>query len=990
MGPGNVKETRKRKEKGKKKQINLATWNVRGTYTPGSIKELISEFKRYKIEVMAIQETKQMGSDIVEIEDVILYKSGGENRLLGTGFMILKALKEKVINFKPISERMCAIRLKGKNRNISILNVHALSEEKEEENKDIWYEQLEKEYDRLHKHDIKILMGDWNAKIGKEDMYKRTVGNHSKHENTNENGQRVIGFAMGRNMVIRSTQIQRKEIYKDTWISPDKKTVNQIDHVIIGRNDMELITNVRSMRGAEANSDHYLVKVVCKNILEEKQMKQLNRRTIRKYDMSKLEKEDNRNRYEKEINRRFNGLETKTQIEEMWKDIKNTILATNETVIPKGKESKQGKEWFDDECRKMFEEIRKLRQEILTNNDNNILEQYKEKRKQMKMICRRKKREYNERKLKVIEENFKNKEIRSFYQEVKKMGKQWHNGRSSYITNKEGIMECEPGRVSEVWRLYFQELLNGEEDYEEEQTQEMEEDNVRIAAPTREEVNNIIKGLKSNKSPGESAITAEMLKCGGIELHQRLYDLITNIWEKVKMPEDWSSALICPLHKKGDKMQCENYRGIALLEVCYKILAQIVRKRLVSYSEEIIGEYQAGFRGGRSITDQIFVLKEIQASCYEYKIPLFAIFIDYKQAYDSVDRRRMYEALREMGIPKKLIMLIRMTLQVTKNKIMWNGNKSENFETRKGLRQGDPMSTVLFNLVLEKIIRNTKIKVNEVIYSNEHQCLAYADDLTIVAKSKKELIQIVKQLGGEGKKFGLEINQEKTKYMVMGETEAEEEQLMFQTYDGKNYSFEKVKTFTYLGVKIQDNGHEEQEIKARIAKGNQKYGSLRTLLKSHYVSRKTKIRIYKTVIRPTTTYASETWIINKDTESRLERWERKMLRAIYGGINTPEGWRRRTNKEIERLYDEPSIIVCIKAQRLKWLGHVERMARRRTARMALFRRPIGKRKKGRPRKRWYENAEEDLKSLNVADWRSRAKDRKTWKDVVKRFIEKRK
>lgn len=81
-----------------------------------------------------------------------------------------------------------------------------------------------------------------------------------------------------------------------------------------------------------------------------------------------------------------------------------------------------------------------------------------------------------------------------------------------------------------------------------------------------------------------------------------------------------------------------------------------------------------------------------------------------------------------------------------------------------------------------------------------------------------------------------------------------------------------------------------------------------------YVSKKTKIRIYKTVIRPTATYACQTWVLKKSEIDLLERWERKIQRAIYGGVKIDGQWRRRNNKELEELYNEPKITTAIKAQ----------------------------------------------------------------------------
>lgn len=176
--------------------IYVGTWNVRGTYAEGALKNLVSEARRYKIDILAIQETKQKGNEIIDIEDYTIFKSGGQNRMLGTGFLVSKRISKSVIEFKPISERICYIRIRGKHRKLSLINLHAPTEEKEEKEKNDYYEIMENVYDSIPRYDIKIILGDCNAKIGKEEMYIPTIGKHSKHDVTNENGSKLIDFAM--------------------------------------------------------------------------------------------------------------------------------------------------------------------------------------------------------------------------------------------------------------------------------------------------------------------------------------------------------------------------------------------------------------------------------------------------------------------------------------------------------------------------------------------------------------------------------------------------------------------------------------------------------------------------------------------------------------------------------------------------------------------------------------------------------------------------
>jgi hypothetical protein len=102
-----------------------------------------------------------------------------------------------------------------------------------------------------------------------------------------------------------------------------------------------------------------------------------------------------------------------------------------------------------------------------------------------------------------------------------------------------------------------------------------------------------------------------LLKCGGAHSWRITHELITEIWRTEIMPKEWSVAVIYPIHKKNEKTICSNYRGISLLSVIYKVLSKILAKRLNPYTEQILGDYQCGFRRARSTTDQIFVLKNV-------------------------------------------------------------------------------------------------------------------------------------------------------------------------------------------------------------------------------------------------------------------------------------------------------------------------------------------------------------------------------------------
>jgi hypothetical protein len=130
---------------------------------------------------------------------------------------------------------MSYIVLRGRWCNIIVLNAHAPTEEKGDDSKDSFYEELEGGFDHFPKYHMKILLVDFNAKVGREDAFKPTTGNESLHQDSNDNGVRVVNSARSKNLVVKSTMFPHRKIHKYTWTSPDGKTHNQIDHILIDR-----------------------------------------------------------------------------------------------------------------------------------------------------------------------------------------------------------------------------------------------------------------------------------------------------------------------------------------------------------------------------------------------------------------------------------------------------------------------------------------------------------------------------------------------------------------------------------------------------------------------------------------------------------------------------------------------------------------------------------------------------------------------------------
>ncbi|KAJ4428714.1 hypothetical protein ANN_25707, partial [Periplaneta americana] len=232
--------------------------------------------------------------------------------------------------------------------------------------------------------------------------------------------------------------------------------------------------------------------------------------------------------------------------------------------------------------------------------------------------------------------------------------------------------------------------------------------------------------------------------------------------------------------------------------------------------------------------------------------------------------------------------------------------------------------------------------------------------------------------------IGLDVNPEKTKYMIMSR-----DQNIVRNGNIKigDLSFEEVEKFKYLGATVTNINDTREEIKRRINMGNACYYSVEKLLSSSLLSKNLKVRIYKTVILPVLLYGCETWTLTLREEHRFRVFENKVLRKIFGAKRdevTGE-WRKLHNTELHALYSSPDIIRNIKSRRLRWAGHVARMGESRNAYRVLVGRPEGKRPLGRPRRRWEDNIKMDLREVGYddRDWINLAQDRDRWRAYVR-------
>jgi hypothetical protein len=958
--------------------FRIATWNIQTMLQAGKMTEIAEQLAKNKICVSALQEIRFGGYGEIRKTNYSIYYSGASKPgLRGTGFYVDKITRKSVLAFEPINDRICFLRLKGKFQNISMVTCHAPTEESEEQLKDEFYDLLSRTCSKISKHDMFILLGDFNSKLGKEEFIIDVAGKHSLHENTNDNGLRLCNLSAAHGMWISSISFPHKNIHKHTWKIPGSTRANQIDHVIIDKRHASSIIDVRSFRGANCDSDHYLVVAKVRQRLST--INNINTFKKTRWNTDKIsENNEERKKYQDQLNEKLRTIENENSLSvpDLWENIQNSVKTVAEDVIGKTTCNSNDQEWYDQECRDATEAKNEAHKRYIDSSTRYNHCEYKNKKKEAKKLHRKKKKKHLNQKVEQIEKHQINQQPKNMYHNIKNQTKNF-KPRINICKDKNENLISDRDKIIERWKEHFNELLNKHHSINTiNETQEIHTAENLIPEPSIEEVEKAVDKLKNNKSGGEDSITAELLKYGGKEIRNKLHLLITKIWQTESLPNEWLTSLIVPIHKKGDKTSCSNYRGISLLNVVYKIFTNILHERINIVAEEILGDNQCGFRKNRSITDQCFVVSQIFEKFFEFNIDIHCLFIDFKQAFDSLNRQKIYSILQKSGIPKKLIELVKMTLTNTNAKVLIQNETTEPFDIISGVKQGDTLSTLIFNVVLNDAIK--EIDPGKTLFTKSIQICTYADDILIMSRRPDDLQEAFRKLERLTRENGLMINPDKTKYMLRTSSTRQAQNLIIDSFN-----FKAVTKFKYLGLLLSSNNDTSICVHDRIQAANKTYFTHSKLFKSRLLSRNTKLRMYKTLIRPVLTYSCEVWSLKAEDERLMAAFERKILRKIFGPVKNTDGtYRIRYNHELEALINKNNIIRFIKALRIQWLGHVIRLPEERAVKKALLLTPEGNRRRGRPRKRWRDSVEYDLKSMNIRNYINLAMHRTEWRRVV--------
>ena len=242
-----------------RKTLKIGTWNVRKLKERGKLNTVCNEMDRYDLQFLGIAETNWNGQGSFKTctNHTVLFSGSEEGYSHGVVVILTRESSNALIGYSPISDRIIKVRIQAKPHNITFIQCYAPTSLASDEEIDSFYNSLQETMDSIPNRDIKVVMGDFNAKVG-QGSTNMACGKFGLGEQ-NIRGEDLLEFCSSNNLTIANTLFQKHPRHHYTWISPDNRTRNQIDYITFSQKWKSNLKDVRTRPGADCNSDHQLL-----------------------------------------------------------------------------------------------------------------------------------------------------------------------------------------------------------------------------------------------------------------------------------------------------------------------------------------------------------------------------------------------------------------------------------------------------------------------------------------------------------------------------------------------------------------------------------------------------------------------------------------------------------------------------------------------------------------------------------------------------------
>ena len=1021
--------------RGAKVTVKFVTQNLRGLKTETRLEELFAYVQRSDVFAACVQETWRPDSEQLQNGPCLLLCTGlkseqlrGKRGSQGVGIVLSSAAVDcwKLGGcelHEDLGARVIAARLVAKdkdNKDVGIFLVSAyapVSTASDEEWQD-YYERLQECIDRRRPQDILLIGSDCNSSIGTSLSKESTVVGSFGLQHMNQSGRRLINFLAVNNMSAVSTYFPKRNY--GTWRHPRSKCLHQLDHFLINLGSRKSVMDA-GITSQMLYSDHLPIR--CKIRLQLKLKKRSSVQTkFRQLDFSHLKDSSVATNFCNSVEEAI----TTSQNVPLSTAIKNTA----EKVLPKKPKVQPG--WFqmhsdtltpliqarNNAMSAAFSSSKRLRSNTI---------KLRLARKKLAKAVHRAKDAWLRQQCNELNDGILNaRGTKPAWGAVGKLKSGMAKTRPTNVKNmkRPDKSVCKtPEENAEVFKEHFEKLFSRLPNYDV-SVLEMLDQLTPVEdldhPPTDEEIHLAIKNLR-NTGPGESGICAQVYKClsGSVDSYNRMKQMILHFWETGEIPAEWEIGILKILPKKGDLTNPGNYRGIMMLEVAYKIAANILKSRLIPIQESLDHEAQCGFRPGRGCADGIFTVKTALRKRREHGLETWVMFLDLVKAFDRVPRELLWKILEKFGVPEKIIFLLRSLHQNVCVKFSVC-DIEHSMNSIIGVKQGDILGPVLFTFHIAAIMMTWrkvnmgpvcifKTKEDFVMTGRSYRAYGdefpltdseYADDTAALFDSRESLEVNAPLLLNHFLRFGMEVHKGNRPAGKDSKTEilfCSKPPRMYKdpsTYDVTDLSdidlgdgdyLPIVLQFLYLGSVISSDCTDTLDVRTRIEKAGNAFGALsENIFRSLIVSITAKSFVYQMIVLTILLYGSESWCLTEALMQELSCFHSRCMRAMCRVTRKHTRIHRISNADLQKRLDLRPIKSYLTRRQLRWAGHVSRMSFDRLPRKMLSSWVRSKRPRGAPQMTYGRTIKRLLKCANIEvdSWHILAADRLSWKKTI--------
>ena len=938
--------------------LNIGTWNVRTMQRLGKIENVLEEMKLHELSILGLSETRWKGNgDYMENGYRVIY-AGGSKKQNGVAVILDKHQADKVIKISQVNDRLIMVKLSSTPVDIIVIQVYMPTSQHKDEEIEQMYEEIEEVMRQEKGSDFAAIMGDWNAVVG-EGQCGKEIGPFGLGKQ-NHRGQMLKEFCERHKLMVSNTWFKMDKRKRYTWKQPGDKARFQLDYILVRQRHRNSIKRACTFPGADADTDHCLVAMKTKIRFRKARVK----KSQKKWNLKNLTK------MEKEFNSQIEiGLKQSraSTMDEKWIRLRDSVIDGAKKTIGYEEIRKAKKPWVTDDMIKKIAERRKWK----SVNSLEGRRQYRKLNNEIRRATETARKQWWRTACEDIEDLARKGQHDIMYAKVRQiLGEKRSSDTNIAIKDKDGCILIEEDKIRERWATYIEELYEKDKrpntteiPLEDEQQVNNDEKGPDII---RSEIHEAIRYMKKKKSPGADGIPAELIKALSGIAAKELENISMKMYEDGEWPEEFCESVILPMKKKPNALECKEYRTLSLVCHSSKIMLRILARRLERIAEGYISPNQFGFRKEKGTREAIGILKSICERSLEFGNNVYTCFVDLEKAFDRVDWKLLLDTLTEIGVDWRDRRMIRNLYLKQTATVRIQGSTSRKLTIGQGVRQGCPLSPLLFSIYQERMMREAMDGIHEgiTVGGNTIAEIRFADDQAIIADSEEGLQRIMNTLDKTAEKYNMKINLNKTKVMKISKQGTGNLDIQIR---GKR--LEQVQRFRYLGSIIQADGGNGEEIKARLAMGRLAFQKRKELL-SKGLETKIKNRIIKSFVWSIAVYACETWTLKENDRKRIEAFEMWIWRRSQS-----ISWRDRiTNEEVlNRVGEDRQLLKNIKRRKKTWIGHVLRG--NGLVKEILEGRMQGKRTVGRKRQQLLD----DIAVDGYQKLKQMAQDRKQWR-----------